>query len=432
MVDHGKPSRVGIDLSEFKRSWRILVLAMLGVGINANSAMLYAFGPLVLPLQQHFGWSRGDLQLAMSFLFGGAVLSAQAAGWLNLHFGMRRVTVVSLLALTVAFAGMTQLQGSIHGLYLGLFILPLASLGTMQVTWTQLVNLWFVQNRGLALAIVLSGTGLAAALLPPMVAWSVERWGWQAAFVLLALVPTLVVLPLALRWMKLPDVVAMPAALAAASASAQSQHTPATTLLTAGATFGQTVASVRFWCLNVGLVLVVAGVVGMVTATVPLLRDKGLTGPQAAQIFGGFGLSLIVGRAFVGYLVDRLWAPGVAAVSLSLPALGCLLLLYVPASDTGWLTVATMLIGAGAGAEFDVAAYLVARYYGLRDYGRIFGLHLGLITAGSALSPALFGLLYSSTGSYTSMLWICTAMFLLGPQLILLLGPYPKNDATAS
>ena len=30
----------------------------------------------------------------------------------------------------------------------------------MQVTWTHLVNLWFERNRGLALALVLSGTGL--------------------------------------------------------------------------------------------------------------------------------------------------------------------------------------------------------------------------------------------------------------------------------
>ena len=40
-------------------------------------------------------------------------------------------------------------------------------------------------------------------------------------------------------------------------------------------------------------------------------------------------------------------------------------------ADLVWLVVGVMLIGVGAGAEFDIAAYLVSRYFGLRDYGRL-------------------------------------------------------------
>jgi hypothetical protein len=87
-------------------------------------------------------------------------------------------------------------------------------------------------------------------------------------------------------------------------------------------------------------------------------------------------LSLILGRVIVGHLVDRLWAPGVAAAALGLPALGCLLLGISGANDTGWLVLGVMLVGIGAGAEFDLAAFLVSRYFGMRDYGRLFGIHL--------------------------------------------------------
>jgi len=159
----GVPS-FGIDLREFRQGWRILLLTMLGVGANANSSMLYAFGSLVLPLQQAFGWSRADMQSGVSFLFLGAIVGSQAVGWLNLRFGMRPVTVVSLLSLAAVFGLMTSMGPSIIGLYVFLALLPIASLGAMQVTWTHLVNLWFVRNRGLALALVLSGTGLALVL----------------------------------------------------------------------------------------------------------------------------------------------------------------------------------------------------------------------------------------------------------------------------
>jgi len=415
----GAASAAAIDFTEFKLGWRILLLAMLGVAVNANASMLYAFGSLVIPLEKAFGWARGDLQSAISFLFAGAVLGSQIVGWLNLRYGMRLVTCVSLISLSLVFVATTQMGSSIVWLYVFFTLLPIASLGTMQVTWTHLVNLWFVRNRGLGLALVLCGTGLSASLLPSAVTWAVERWNWQAAFVLLAVLPVGLVLPFALRWMTTPaDTAPLPQGKGRTPAH---EAAPA-----AGIAFGDGIRSAKFWFLNLALSLVVASVVTMVTNTVPLLRDKGLSAADASTVFGSFGVSLIAGRIVVGYLIDRLWAPGVAAVVLALPALGCLLLGTSGAGDIGALIVATLLIGIGAGAEFDIAAYLVARYFGMRDYGRLFGIHLGLITIASTLAPWLFGALYKSTGSYAAMLTLCASAFLAGALMLPPLGRYPR------
>jgi len=155
---------VGIDWTEFRLGWRILLLATFGIGINANASMLYAFGSMVLPLEKAFGWNRGDMQTAISFLFAGAVLGSQLVGWLNLRYGMRRVTIVSVICLSLVFAAMPLMGSSIGWLYLFFTLLPIASMGTMQVTWTHLVNLWFERNRGLSLALVLSGSANDALL----------------------------------------------------------------------------------------------------------------------------------------------------------------------------------------------------------------------------------------------------------------------------
>ncbi|MDB5884304.1 MAG: major facilitator superfamily transporter [Polaromonas sp.] len=411
-------SAAAIDLTEFRLHWRVVFLAMLGLGVAANASMLYAFGPLVIPLQNAFGWSRGDLQTAVSFLFAGAVIAAQLVGWLNHRYGMRRVTVVSLVALSLVFALMTQMGASIWWLYLMFTLLPIAGMGTIHITWSHLVNLWYERNRGLALAVMLSGTGLSAVFIPSAVTWVIGRWNWQAAFVLLALLPVVLVLPLALRWMETP-------ARRRAVLAAQSGAAPEVL----GMPFGQALRSGKFWMLNLALAVFVGAMVSMVSNTVPLLRDKGLSAAEASQIFAGFGISLIVGRVLVGYLIDRLWAPGVAAVALVMPAIGCLLLATTSIDQTGYLILATVLIGIGTGAEFDIAAFLVSRYFGMRAYGRLFGVHVSLITVASALAPWLFGLLYNSTGSYTAMLTICGAIFLVAPLLLLPLGRYPVFHA---
>jgi MFS family permease len=416
-----KLNSAAIDTTEFKLGWRSVIIAMLGMAVSANASMLYAFGTFVIPLQKAFGWTRGELQTSISFLFAGAVVSAQLVGWLNMRYGMKRVTQVSLICLSLTYASMPLMGASIAWLYFFFALLALASMGTMQVTWTHLVNLWFVRNRGLALALVLSGTGIGAALLPSSISWVIERWGWQAAFLMLAALPLVLVLPLTLRWMSMPAA-ALPRLPGSEETPASAQ--PAVT----GTNFAVGIRTPKFWFLNIGLSLVVAAVVTMVSNTVPLLRDKGLSATEASAVFGSFGLSLIGGRLLVGYLVDRVWAPAVAAIALTLPAIGCLLLGTTPATATSMLVLATMLVGIGAGAEFDVAAYMMARYFGMRDYGRLFGAHLGTITICATLAPLLTGAMYQASGSYTTVLSLCGAAFLSGALLMLPLGRYPQFD----
>lgn len=407
-------ARPANDFSEFKRGWHILLLSTVGVATSVSAILLYGFGAMVIPLQQAFGWARGDLQVAIAFMSIGAVLSSQIAGWLNARYGMRLVTVCSLSALAAGLLCMTQIRGSVWSLYIGFMLLALAGVGTLQITWSHIVNLWFERNRGLALSVILSGTGVAAIVMPPLVSWAVGRWGWQAGFVAMGALPLLAAMPLTLFWMTATN------SLMQRSAGPGSAERAAAT----GLTFHEAMRSAKFWRCNLALTLVVAAVVGMVTNTVPLLRDRGLSAQQAASVFSSFGVSLILGRVVVGYLVDRFWAPGVAALALALPAIGCVLF-YTAGSDVALLVAATMMIGIGSGAEFDIAAFLVARYFGMREYGRLFGVHLGLVTAGAAASPLLFALLYRSSGSYSAMLACCLACFVIGPALLLTLGRYP-------
>lgn len=64
----------------------------------------------------------------------------------------------------------------------------------------------------------------------------------------------------------------------------------------------------------------------------------------------------------------------------------------------------------------------MAHYFGLRDYGRLFGLHLGLITLGAMLAPFLFAAMYQASGRYDFMLGYGIVACTLGPLLLLTLG----------
>lgn len=403
--------------TEFKRGWRILLLALVGVATSSSSLLLYSFSSMVVPLEHAMRWPRSELQAAITALSLGTIVASQWAGWLNLRYGLRRVTLWSLLALALSLLTLSRFGESIWWLYLGFFLVPLAGLGTLQITWSHLVNLWFEENRGLALAVILSGSGLAAIGLPLITTWAITRWNWQAGFIALAALPLLLALPLALRWL-LPQ--------HSTSTAVQPPDSPASRT---GLLLAQALRSWRFWVCNLSMTLVVSCVVGLVTNIVPLLQDRGLSAIEAGQVFSTFGISLILGRLLVGYLIDRLWAPGVAALALLMPTFACLIFAFVT-PDPRWYILATLLVGVGAGAEFDIAAFLIARYFGMRDYGRLFGAHLGLITAGAAISPLFFGALLKASGSYHIMLMVSCACFIVGPLLLLSLGGYPRFTET--
>src|SRR5207253_3935630 len=128
-----------LDLREFRLGWRALCVALVGNGTGVAALLLYGYGAMVVPLQEAFGWERSALQAAMSFMFGGTVIAAQLAGWLILRHGARIVATLSVLALAAGFMGMTLLRGSIWELYLGFTGLGILGLGTLHLTWTQLV-----------------------------------------------------------------------------------------------------------------------------------------------------------------------------------------------------------------------------------------------------------------------------------------------------
>jgi MFS family permease len=406
---------VSIDWTEFRLGWKVLILALLGVGTGVSVAPLYSFGTMVVPLQEAFGWTRGEVQAAISFQIAASVVTIQIAGWLNKRFGMRPVSLISLVALPLSFFAITLNTGSLWQLYLGYAVLSVAGMGTMYVTWTQLTCLWFEKNRGLALATILCGSGLSAMVLPSLLGWAMGQWGWKAGFYTLGLLPLLLTLPLSLLWLKSTG----PVVLAVLKEPVDNVESSLP-----GLSFREAATSVRFWLLTLSLVLSVVAMVGMLTNMMPLMRDNGLSTEMAAKVFGAYGLSLMIGRIVVGYLIDRLWGPGVAFFVLALPAVGCVLFASVE-THIPTLILAAVLVGLGAGAELDVGSFLTARYFGLKEYSRIFSLHMGVISLAGTVGPIVFAILFDRTGSYAAMLTICTVIFCFSSLVILTLGRYP-------
>ena len=71
-------------------------------------------------------------------------------------------------------------------------------------------------------------------------------------------------------------------------------------------------------------------------------------------------------------------------------------------------------------------AFLSARYFGLRSYGKVYGWQISSFYVGAALGPLAAGLLYNQFKSYLPMLYLTTAALVFGAIVLGTLGRAPE------
>jgi MFS family permease len=355
---------------------------------------------------------------------------AVVSGWIADRHGVRRVVLVSQFAFGLSFIAIGLWVTSLASFYALYALMALCGGGTIAVTFAKLLTLRFVKHRGLALGLAMAGTGLCSLLVQPYAAWVVEHYGWRAGYVALGLLPLLVGFPAS--WLFVHDE-ASPAAAPAAGDTALAHDSAAvaatTTTATASAVglpWQRAILDRRFWAMGLAMALCSAAMTSLISTFVPMLEDRGYTKGDAAWMAGAFGVAVIGGRVLVGFLIDRWWAPLVGLAFFVPAAIGIAVLALLPLSAPA--TVACIaLAGLAAGAEVDLLAYLVSRYFGQRDFGRIYaGQYLFFVLGPGVLVP-LFGVLRTATGGYQAPVLATAAGVVACSLLLLSMGRYPRG-----
>src|SRR5262249_28520961 len=134
------------------------------------------------------------------------------------------------------------------------------------------------------------------------------------------------------------------------------------------------------------------------------------------------GVAMLFGRTGSGYFLDRFFAPRVCLILFGQSALGIALLAFGGSGTVGIL--AGFLVGIAFGAEVEVIAYLVSRYFGLRSFGFVYGVCFSNFVLAGALGAYLMGAGFDRTRSYAVPLIFFLILMLAAALLFTRLGPY--------
>ena len=398
----------GTIYSEWRRHWRI------GGAVMTSTALGYTVWPtisslFVEPLQQAFGWTRGQIALTFYSTMV-ASLFAPVIGRIVDRIGVRRVLLPALALVAFGYLLLALLPGSLPSYYAVSVFLAVSGMATSAVTYAKLVTGTFRDTRGSALAIVRSGLAVAAIILPPLLVAATAAWTFRAGFLILAGLILFVALPICWAW--------VPRHSIAVADMASSSSGPEPTI--------ELIKNPRVVILCLAAALNYAPVVAILTQLKPLGIANGLTSEVAVAAVSAIGLAAFAGAFLSGLLIDRFWAPGVAFLLNMASAGGCLLLLFGGSSPSLFL-IGVLLIGIGQGAEIDIVAFIIARWFGLRSYSTIYGFTALTIAMFIAVAAGSIGMVYDHFGSYDPAIVICAASFVAAALLYLAMGRPPGS-----
>lgn len=405
--------------------------AMIGLATGIASVNLFAVGIFQGPITREFGWSQ--TQYSVVTLVGTivTVFSSLYIGKLFDRQGVRRWAMLSIVLFGLALISLYWLTPNLLHFYAVFAFMPIIAAGTSSIAYSRVIAAWFDKRRGQAFGAALAGIGIGGALLSSVSQFLIGSYGWRTAYVGLGLISILATLPLVFWKLRdSPSDVGLGLdgiAPGSADESGEAVSTAPPKISLVGFTAQQSRRMPRFWMMFGSFLLLAFGIGGVLIPLVPILRARGIEPDQAAAVQGALGIALIVGRAFAGFLMDRFFAPFVAVTILAFPMIGISLL----ALDATGLTalVAAVCIGLAAGAELDVVAVLVTRYFGNVAYAENYGWQYAAWTLGSGSAVVVTNRVYDAFGTHTPALWAYVVLFALSCFLILRLGRYPELPA---
>ncbi len=406
--------------SEWKLHWPLLLAATFGISFGGIPTT--TLGLFMQPLQDAFGWDRTTISLSMTVFAFIVTPLTPFAGALVDRFGARAIAIPGLALCGLSFAAFSLMNGMV-ALWIGMWVVyALASLLIRTMVWNPPVATAFVANRGVAMAIMLSGMSVASAITPLLTQLLIAELGWRMAYVAIGLGWTGLALLLVVPFFRV-----RPAPLPSRGADLPDGSPGAAepVMVPGGLSFREALRSVTM--IRIALACFLATLLASAWSVhmVPVYQSFGVKPVTAASLAVVAGGSAIAARLIAGTIMDRFNSAVLPFIFLSTPALAYGLLLVSGGSLPIIITVAA-LIGFGGGTSLYLIIYLTTQYGGLRHFGKIYGTVSMMTGLSAGIGPVSAGLIFDKTGNYELYLMLGIPGFILAGLLVFGLGPYPQ------
>jgi MFS family permease len=388
--------------SQFERdsphAWRMVAAGF--IAAFTLFGVVYSFGAFFKPIAAQFGANRSETSAIFSITSCISFVLGPFTGHLADRYGPRRIATIGALAIGIGLAATSR----IHHLWMAYITYGFGvgiAIACCYVPMLAAVGGWFLKRRNAALGIAASGIGVGTLVIAPITAELIHRLGWRAAYVVLAVAATALLLICA--WLIEPP----PIELDAPEFSVRR-------IIRTGP-FKLMYAACMFWTVATSIPFVFLP---------SYAQGVGINAVAAATLVGFIGFASTAGRLGLGPLADRFGL--IATYRFCLLVLGLCFTLWLYGKSYGMLVAFALVMGASYGGAVALTPAVVAELFGTRGLGVILGTLYTGSAIGTLLGPPFCGALIDRTGSYRLAILFTMAVTIVS---YLILRPLELREA---
>ena len=414
----------------------------------ATVPLFHAMTLWAVALENHFGWPRGQLSLALTLTRIEGGLMGPIEGYLTDKLGGRKMVLIGFLILGLGFLIFWQIDAAywpVAPLYMFYAAYLVMALGQGMGSWVPMmttINNWFSRrmasamgwanfmSRGGALLVIpLIDLGINGSVGVPFTDVTLgigHVVGWEGVALILAIVIFAVALPLSYIIRNRPEDIGLrpdgenaPATRAARrAAAAQSQ----------GLTAQQAVRTPAFWLIAVGHGMTSMIILAIFTHLGLLLKDAGFE-EYAGTVVILYTMVSMFSQPLGGYVGDRFPKRYGLFVFTTIQASAVVMLTF--SSELWMFYTFAVVFGIGFGGRNPLTTSIRGEYFGRGNFGKILGISTIPMNALLLLSSPFAGYMYDWQNSYT-IAFLVLAAFNYAGGLCFLLAKRPQIPAPST
>ncbi|MCY4146351.1 MAG: MFS transporter [Chloroflexi bacterium] len=272
-------------------------------------------------------------------------------------------------------------------------------------------------QRGRALGIAFAGTGAGSLVFVPLANELITQYDWRGAYLALAMICLLLLLPLLTIGLRRPP------------AAAQTRARPAQR----NGNWRALLRMPAFWALMLVGLTALGPLRSLTVHQVALMESAGVARSLAAAVVGAAGVLASVGFVTMGWVSDRHGRTAAFSIGAAglLGAVGLLLAMQTGAS-AGLLAAYAVLYALGEATRSSQSTALASDIFHRQGLGAINGLVGGMFGLGAALGPWLVGRIHDESGSYTGGLLLVAALALVSLVAFVIAGQKARAPTTSA
>ena len=400
--------------------WKLGFLAMLG-NLLIQGGAVYLMNVFTQPFSDLYGWSRGDVTLALGIGSFCGMIAAPLLASLSMRVGLRKV----MLAGAILGSYNLFLLGWFDELWLftlNLCLLWISSQACGGVIANALMSNWFIKHRGKAFGLVNFGTSFSGAVLPFSALLLINAFTVQTATAMLGALAFIILVPASFFMVRdTPEEMGLSPDGKPQDGGQHSdvqERTHGEEVLHQPPTMGELLRNPLVYRIGIAFTLAILAAAGITGQLKPRFSDLGY-GDFAATAFMSLTCVFIASGKYIwGWVCDKLTALRTAKIMFVF-CFFAFLLAFLPANifTVGLFSV---ICGIAVGGPWTVLAAVVAEVYGGKNFMaayRVISFFLFLKSFGFII----MGQAYELTGSYDAAFMgfcaICVLCFFLTPKV---------------